>query len=1029
MSAKAGIIIIICLFFLVGTVAGNLPDTSTITTSNPWVVANGADQTTITVMVSNLSSGAIQGANVKFTVDNPTYGIISPSIVTSDASGKATSTFKVTTKSGLAVITANITSPGGYIITKSFNQTIDHDIPYFAYFSHPLSGTVATEIPFNISTTDRWGNQIDDRKEIALSLPLHTLSLHVHGPAPDDCNFIGYGHDISSALDSNGNLSERIKLTSSVGPNNVLMEGFGSIPDKLEWIDADSNGVPFSINQVFSPSGSLPTLPADGTSFFTITYTLFDKYGNPTNEQSIWVNTSVPGEEKKLLSNNLGQVVVQYGPRSSIGVINITATAVANSTYVTKSQQVQFMNTGAEIISLTANPDTMASLDANPSRISDIFATVADHAGNAVAGELVTFAIQNITYDAPYNVTALPVLLNMSDITDVNGVAGVQFIPGSFTTLGNTNYSASATGHCEVIATWNGTHKIVPVTWKNYPYLSAKTSVTPLTVEINNTIDVTIEFRGDGWALQPRPIDVILLLDQSGSMGSSTDTNSRLYKAKEAAKVFVDQMNSSSGDRVGIITYNQSAWVYQDLTNNLNTAKNRISSISGNTNGAHTNMRQGLYTALKKEAQSANSGSVRAVIHMTDGDWSMGGNPLAQQGSIGFDADGPGLHSVWAGNVVNPSIENIYKYFPDIGGGVYHSGSIANAPNGQKYDDSTSNWNNDQYETTQRLATRTTTYYTGAETSNQNMSVYAANNQIRLYSLSFVQQPQTQTKNALMNMANSTGAFYRHAPDQAALETLYTQIAEELKDNAGVNTSMIVDFENVKVTGVTMPGDEVFDYVYDPTASTKIYWQNGTTTVPAINQSEDWAADNKLDFTIGTIKVGQFWNATFRLRVNQSGMIDIFGNNSTVSFNGGNETLKLPTTFITVVPKLNATVIGEKTIILSDLQITEPGEIKALLPVMWNTTYTGNQTLTEQVYYSNDDGPWVLFDTKTHTYPYGSNFTTTEYVDYAQLDVKKLPPGGYKIKIYATASDTADAVAVTDYKTIGGQGKIFLKLE
>ncbi len=670
MRAKAGVLIFICLLILVGTVSGYLPDNSTITTSNSWVIANGADQATFTVMVSNLSSGPMPGANVLFTIDNPLYGSLIPVTAISDATGKVTSTFKVKTRSGTAIITAQITSDDGYNVTKTVNQNIDHDSPYYPYLTHPLSGTVSTEVPFNISVTDHWGNRIDNRKEVALSLPLHTVILHVHGPAPDDCGFAeaGYTHTVSRILDENGNTSTMVKLTTKTGPNNILMDSFGSIPDKLEWIDADTNGIPFSMDQVYSPAGSPPTLPADGVRYFTIIYTLFDKYGNPTKGQWIWINTSVTGEERKFQSNNQGQVSVQYGPRSSIGAINITATTLSNNT-VTLSQTVEFMNTGAEIISLTANPDTMASLDANPSRISDILATVADHTGNAVAGESVIFAIQNITYDAPYNVTALPVLLNPSDITDVNGVAAVQFRPGSFTTIGNSNYSASATGHCDVIATWNGTYKTVPVTWKNYPYLSAKTSVTPLTVEINNTIDVTIEFRGDGWALQPRPIDVILLLDQSGSMGSSTDSNSRLYKAKQAAKVFVDQMNSSSGDRVGIITYNQSAWVYQDLTNNLDTAKNKISSITGNTNGAHTNMRQGLYEALKKETLSANSGSVRAVIHMTDGDWSMAGDPLARQGSIGFDADGPGLHSVWAGNVVNPSIENVYKYFPDIGGG------------------------------------------------------------------------------------------------------------------------------------------------------------------------------------------------------------------------------------------------------------------------------------------------------------------------------------------------------------------------
>jgi hypothetical protein len=253
------------------------------------------------------------------------------------------------------------------------------------------------------------------------------------------------------------------------------------------------------------------------------------------------------------VSNNLGQVVLQYGPRSSIGVINITATAVSNTT-VTVSQTVEFMNTGAEIISLTANPDTMASLDANPSRISDILATVADHSGNAVAGELVNFTIQNITYDSTtYNVTAPPFLLSTDNITDANGVAAVQFRPGSFTTPGNANYSASATGHCEVKATWNGTHKTVPVTWKNYPYLSVKTSVTPLTVEVNNTVDVSIEFRGDGWALQPRPIDVVLTTDRSGSM--MYDNPDRMVNIMGAATTFVDQMGAN--DQIGVVSFGQ----------------------------------------------------------------------------------------------------------------------------------------------------------------------------------------------------------------------------------------------------------------------------------------------------------------------------------------------------------------------------------------------------------------------------------------------------------------------------------------
>ena len=94
---------------------------------------------------------------------------------------------------------------------------------------------------------------------------------------------------------------------------------------------------------------------------------------------------------------------------------------------------------------------------------------------------------------------------------------------------------------------------------------------------------------------------------------------------------------------------------------------------------------------------------------------------------------------------------------------------------------------------------------------------------------------------------------------------MYKAIAGDLQDTAGVNTTMTADFQNVNVTGVSVPGADVYDYVYNATASTRITWQNGVTNVT--NQSSDWAADNKLDFNIGTMKIGESWEATFRLKV------------------------------------------------------------------------------------------------------------------------------------------------------------------
>ncbi len=68
--------------------------------------------------------------------------------------------------------------------------------------------------------------------------------------------------------------------------------------------------------------------------------------------QWVWVNTSVPGEENKFQSNNNGQITITYGPKSSVGVINITATPLTNGP-IPVSKIVEFTNTAATNMEMT----------------------------------------------------------------------------------------------------------------------------------------------------------------------------------------------------------------------------------------------------------------------------------------------------------------------------------------------------------------------------------------------------------------------------------------------------------------------------------------------------------------------------------------------------------------------------------------------------------------------------------------------------------------------------------------------------
>ncbi len=67
---------------------------------------------------------------------------------------------------------------------------------------------------------------------------------------------------------------------------------------------------------------------------------------------------------------------------------------------------------------------------------------------------------------------------------------------------------------------------------------------------------MTVALKGDGWALGPKPIDAVLVIDRSGSMGAYNVAPgvTRMQAAKNAAKTFVHQMNSGT-DRLGLVSY------------------------------------------------------------------------------------------------------------------------------------------------------------------------------------------------------------------------------------------------------------------------------------------------------------------------------------------------------------------------------------------------------------------------------------------------------------------------------------------
>jgi Mg-chelatase subunit ChlD len=108
-------------------------------------------------------------------------------------------------------------------------------------------------------------------------------------------------------------------------------------------------------------------------------------------------------------------------------------------------------------------------------------------------------------------------------------------------------------------------------------------------------------------------LDVVLVIDRSGSMGWETPT--RLSYAKQAAKTFIDQLNGSR-DLAGLTSFGWDGTLNHQLSYDWTSVKSKIDAL--NANGA-TNMGEGLEKANDEFVAHRREGAVAAIILLSDG--------------------------------------------------------------------------------------------------------------------------------------------------------------------------------------------------------------------------------------------------------------------------------------------------------------------------------------------------------------------------------------------------------------------------
>ena len=382
-----------------------------------------------------------------------------------------------------------------------------------------------------------------------------------------------------------------------------------------------------------------------------------------------------------------------------------------------------------------------------------------------------------------------------------------------------------------------------------------------------------------------------------------------------------------------------------------------------------SNLRDGLYKAIT-ELKTTESDHQRSLVVFTDGEFNYYGNPLAWgrgyamttkirnywHGQTGCgnnfnggnytligSSPGPSDWGIWEDRMVWPRTSSRllfpitdYLYYNDLQGYLNFTGFdfVASNQCAQAIDplalwfpQSAVDWpsnpmghdhpNIEQYRTTDyqiEVCDPSWPYIdeNGVEHGNcalteQNMSVYARNNGIRIYTVVISTQADlstglpsgVSTSDDIMKILSlSTGGKYYPVRNHAALLAAIADINREVSNAATDDLTMDVSDRDVDVNDALTPNtaSQVFGHVHRDGISTTIHNLTGKYTLPV---ASDWNGGHVLHYNIGDLSVGDSWKTVYTIQPGVRGTISVFGNTSRVTFKDGT-TFSLPETTIHV---------------------------------------------------------------------------------------------------------------------------------
>ncbi len=321
------------------------------------------------------------------------------------------------------------------------------------------------------------------------------------------------------------------------------------------------------------------------------------------------------------------------------------------------------------------------------------------------------------------------------------------------------------------------------------------------------------------------PVDVVLVLDQSGSMAdnfdgneTSTDSARRQYAMKQAVNTFIeavaDKYNAEKSDhRISIVTFGSDASVLQDWTLVTPAKTDTAESLSGET--ALKAKINGLPPEPKGATNVAN-GMKQAETLMGSGYNYTGSNTTRQKVVVVFTDGVPTTESDFSTTVANAAIQSA-KVLKGSGATVYSVGIFNGANPEQLYGD--------------KGFDRNSNGSVGSDWSDfsfwmigdiKSYDVPAGNRFLNYISSNYSEASEIGIKNykrtflgigyhgweITRNFKRTSSSYYLTANDSASLSRIFTTISENI-GQASIDLSSSTVVKDIVTPYFTMPANTV----------------------------------------------------------------------------------------------------------------------------------------------------------------------------------------------------------------------------